>query len=518
MSKIQVMIPLLILTLLIVGSFKLAETNATPSSANQYIDVQLLGVNDFHGQLDKNDTLQGTQVGGAEYLAAYLKKYRALNENTLLVHAGDMIGGSPLLSSHFQDEPTIELLNLLKFDVGTPGNHELDEGVKEMKRLIYGGFHEKTGMFPGSVTTYISSNMIDKKTNTHLLPPYVIKELNGIKMGFIGVLTTETKQIVLPENRKEIEIIDEVQAINQTVGLLKEKGVRSIVVLAHVAVTSDSNGMNAEGVLAEMATKIDHEVDVILGAHNHRYANTVVDGKLIVQSYSNGKAFSQILLSIDQTTKDIVKKESNIVLTSHDSIEPDKETLDLLQIYRDKMKKFSHEMVAEIPEGFSRKKNDKGESPLAEIIAESSRNAMDTQIAFMHHGGIRASLSKGPITKEDLYTVLPFDHRLSKLTMTGDQIKRVLEQQWMKDKDNILQAVGLTYLWDPAAPIGSRVVEVKDREGRVLEPNKEYHVAVSDYLASGGDGFTAFKQGRVVESGPKVVTAFMEYIQQEYSY
>jgi 5'-nucleotidase len=512
------MIPLLILTLLIVGSFRLAKTNATPSSSDPYIEVQLLGVNDFHGQLDKHSTLQGTKVGGAKYLAAYLKKYRALNENTLLVHAGDMIGGSPPLSSHFQDEPTIELLNLLKFDVGTPGNHELDEGVKEMQRLIYGGFHEKTGNFPGSHTSYISSNMIDKKTNAPLLPPYVIKEINGVKIGFIGVLTTETKKIVLPENRKDIEISDEVQAINQAVALLKEKGVRSIVVLAHVAVTSDSNGMNAQEDLAKMAPKIDNEVDVILGAHNHQYADTVVDGKLIVQSYSNGKAFSQILLSIDPTTKDIVKKQSNIILTSHDSIEPDQETEALLQTYRDKMMKFTHIPIADIPEGFSRKKNDQGESPLAQIIAESSRNTMDTPIAFMHHGGIRASLSKGPISKEDLYTVLPFDHRLNKVTMTGEQIKKVLEQQWTEDKVNLLQAVGLTYLWDPNAPIGSRVVEVKDREGRVLEPNKEYHVAVSDYLASGGDGFTAFKQGEVVESGPKVVTAFMEYIEREYSH
>lgn len=512
------MIPLLISIPLLVGSFKLAETNATPSSSDPYIDLQLLGVNDFHGQLDKHDTLKGTQVGGAEYLAAYIKKYRALNENTILVHAGDMIGGSPPLSSQFQDEPTIELLNLLKFDVGTPGNHELDEGVKEMKRLIYGGFHKKTGDFSGSITSYISSNIIDKKTNTSLLPPYVIKEMNGVKIGFISVLTTETKQIVLPKNRKEIEISDEVHAINQAVAILKEKGVRSIVVLAHVAVTSDSNGMNAGEDLAKMAPKIDPEVDVILGGHNHRYANTVVDGKLIVQSYSNGKAFSQTLLRIDQTTKDIVKKESNIILTSHELIEPDKETEALLQTYRDKMKKVSHEMVADIPEGFSRKKNNKGESPLAQIIAESSRNNMNTSIAFMHHGGIRADLTKGPISKEDLYTVLPFDHRLNKVTMTGEQIRKVLEQQWTVDKDNLLQAVGITYLWDPAAPIGSRVLEVKDQEGKVLEPNKEYHVAVSDYLASGGDGFTAFKQGRVVETGPKVVTALMEYIQRAYGY
>lgn len=510
------MFPLFILILFILGSYKLAESNTNQSISDQYIQVHLLGVNDFHGQLNNDQTLLGTKVGGAEYLAAYLKKYRELNENTLVVHAGDMIGGSPPLSSVFQDEPTIEFLNLLKFDVGTPGNHELDEGVKEMKRLIYGGFHEKTGDFPGSITSYISSNIIDKKTNTPLLPPYVIKEMNGIKIGFIGVLTTETNQIVLPENRKEIEIIDEVYAINQTVELLKVKGIKTIVVLAHIAAASDLKGTNPQEDLAEMAPKINDEVDVIFGGHNHQYANTVVDGKLIVQSYSYGKAFSQVSLNIDRTTKDVVKKDANIIVTSQDLIEPDKETDALLQTYKEKMKDFSNSIVGEIPEGFARKQNPKGESPLAQMIAESARVVMNTEIAFVHHGGIRASLKKGYITQEELFSVLPFDHNLNKLTMTGDQIKLVLEQQWTEDKDNILQTVGLTYTQDPDAPIGSRILEVKDREGKIIQPDMEYEIAVSNYLASGGDGFTAFKQGKLIESGPMVVTALMEYIQRNY--
>ncbi|WP_066047282.1 bifunctional metallophosphatase/5'-nucleotidase [Robertmurraya korlensis] len=518
MSKAHIMIPLFILFLFIVGSYKLAETNFSQSISDQNVQVQLLGVNDLHGQLDKDQTLLGAKVGGAEYLSAYLKKYKGLNENTLLVHAGDMIGGSPPLSSHFQDEPTIELLNLLKFDIGTPGNHELDEGVKEMQRLIDGGFHEKTGDFPGSTTSYISSNIINKKTNTPLLPPYVIKQINGIKIGFIGVLTTETNQFVLPEQRKEIEINDEVSAVNQSVQLLKEKGVKSIVVLAHVPVESNEEGTNPQGDLAEMASKMDDEIDVIFGAHNHRYANTIVDGKLIVQSYSYGKAFSQVLLSIDPTTKDVVQKDANIIVTSQDLIEPDKETLVLLQKYREKIEGNSNTIVGVIPEGFSRKKNANGESPLAKVIAESSKNTMDTEIAFVHHGGIRASIKKGYISKEDLYTVLPFDHTLKKLTMTGEQIKLVLEQQWTEDKENILQAVGVTYQWDSDAPVGSRILEVIDREGNVLETKKEYEVTVSNYLASGGDGFTAFKEGRLVESGPRVVTALMDYIQREYSY
>ncbi|MGE1165859.1 hypothetical protein ACQJ0Y_21920 [Peribacillus simplex] len=137
-----------------------------------------------------------------------------------------MVGGSPPISSRFKDEPTIEFLNLLHFDVGTPGNHELDQGVNEMKRLIYGGFNKKTGYFQGANTSYSSANIIDTKSGTPLLPPYVIKQIDGINIGFIGVVTKETSLYVAPENRKEVEITDEVIAINRTVKLLKEGSFR----------------------------------------------------------------------------------------------------------------------------------------------------------------------------------------------------------------------------------------------------------------------------------------------------
>jgi 5'-nucleotidase len=178
LSKFQVIASLSILVFIITSTFGVTafssnqstsdQPTSSQSTVNNYHHVQLLGVNDFHGQLDKYQFVSGARVGGAEYLASYLKKYKQQNPKTLLVHAGDMVGGSPPISSQFQDEPTIEFLNQLHFDVGTPGNHELDHGVNEMKRLIYGGFNEKTGYFPGSTSSYISANIIDKKTGTPL--------------------------------------------------------------------------------------------------------------------------------------------------------------------------------------------------------------------------------------------------------------------------------------------------------------------------------------------------------------
>ncbi|PAL04978.1 bifunctional metallophosphatase/5'-nucleotidase [Peribacillus simplex] len=522
MSKFQAITSLFTLVFIIIfltykiTAFSSNHSTTNHSTSNRYIQLQLLGVNDFHGQLNKYQMVSGTMAGGAEYLAAYLKKYKQENPNTLLVHAGDMVGGSPPISSQFQDEPTIEFLNLLHFDVGTPGNHELDEGVNEMKRLIHGGFNKKTGYFQGANTAYSSANIIDRKSGIPLLPPYVIKQMDGIDIGFIGVVTKETNMYVSPENRKEVEITDEVSAINRTVKILKDKGIKVIVVLAHNSAKSEKAGANSTGALVEMAPKIDDEVDVIFAGHSHEYANTVAAGKLIVQAYSNGKAFSQVNLEIDPHTKIIVKKQAKIIATSHHHIKPDEETVALLNKYSRKLGSKFNQVIGEMPEEIRRNQDANGESPLAKMIAESEREAMGVEIAFVHQGEMRKSLKKGKITVEDLYTNMPMGHSVSKLILTGDQIKLALEQQWTKDYENRLQTVGLTYDWEAKAPIGSRIVVLKDKKGQVIQPNNEYEVAVSNYLASGGDNFTAFEQGRLVESGPQVVTALIRHIQQKY--
>ncbi|UOK59801.1 CapA family protein [Bacillus sp. OVS6] len=171
-----------------------------------------------------------------------------------------------------------------------------------------GGFHPKTGFFKGTHSDYISANVINKATGKPMFPAYSIKEIDGIKIGFIGVVTTETNQFLLPENQDQIEITDEAAAINQTVEQLNKEGIKAIVVLAHVAAKSDKNGENASEDLTEMAAYISDEVDVIFGAHSHQHANTVVDNKLIVQSYSYGKALSDVKVTIDRKRRKLYKK------------------------------------------------------------------------------------------------------------------------------------------------------------------------------------------------------------------
>jgi 5'-nucleotidase len=479
----------------------------------RYIPVQILGINDFHGQLDVHRKVDGKLVGGASYLAAYLKKYEKTNKNTLLVHAGDVVGASPPISALLQDEPTIEFLNTLGFDVGTVGNHEFDEGVKEMKRLIYGGTHPETGSFKGADFPYVAANVVDRDTGEPILPPYVIKRVNGMPIGFIGVVTTDTQNIVLPSGIKDVTFTDETKAVNKAAQELIERGVKSIVVLSHLPAYSSKDGSHASGEAVDMAKKINDEVDVIFGGHNHAYSDTVVDGKLIVESYSYGTAFSDVDLLIDPKTKDIAAKQAKIVTTYHEGIKPDPEIKQMVEQYQEDVAPLVNRVVGQADALITENNDPSGESPLGNLVADSQRAQMQTDFAFMNPGGIRADLDEGDITWGELYTMLPFGNTLVKMTLTGKQIKQLLEQQWSGSYPRILQVSGLHYTWKKDAPAGEKIIEMADTKGNPIEPNKEYTVTVNNYIASGGDGFTVLLDGKNQVVGPLALEAMVNYIE-----
>lgn len=487
------------------------KTDAHP---HRYIDVQLLGINDFHGQLDVTRNVGGKAVGRADYLAAYLKQREAENKNTLLVHAGDAVGASSPVSALLQDEPTIEFLNKLGFDVGTLGNHEFDEGVDEMLRLIYGGIHPTTGYFRGADFPYVSANVVDKKTGKPLLPPYVIKRVNGMPIGFIGVVLSDTPSIVDASGVAGVSFTDEAKAINEAAKQLKRRGVRAIVVLAHNPGVSNKDGSNANGEVVDIAKKVDDEVDVIFAGHNHAYLNAEVDGKLLVQSYSYGTAFSDVDVKIDPRTKDIVAKKAEIVTTYQDGIKPDAEIAKLIGKYEEKVAPIVNQVVGTAQTTITSKQNASGESALGNLIADAQRSALKTDFAFMNPGGIRADIEQGEVTWGELYNVQPFGNQLVKMTLTGGQIRKLLNQQWQPNQTRMLQISGLTYTWDASKPIGDKVVDIYLPNGAKLDPNAEYTVAVNSFLADGGDHFTVLTEGKNREAGPVDLDALIAYIQQ----
>lgn len=484
-----------------------------PVETKRFLQVQLLGINDLHGQLNVTRSVAGKPAGRVDVLAAYLKQREAENPNTLLVQVGDMVGASPPVSALLQDEPTIEILNRLGFDIGTVGNHEFDEGVDELLRLINGGIHEKTGDFAGSSFPWIVSNVINEKTGKSILPPYKIIKVNGTPIGFIGVVTTETPNIVIRSGVAGLKFIDEVETINHYVAKLKKQGVKSIVVLAHNPGTSGINGENPTGDLVKIANEVDDEVDIIYGGHNHAYMNAIINNKLVVQSYSYGTAFSDIDIEIDPKTNDIVSKKAEIITTFQEGIEPDPQIKQMIQKYEAKVEPIANRVVGSTSINLTAMQNANGESVLGDLIADAQRSTMKTDFAFMNPGGIRADIDAGDITWGEVYTVQPFNNDLVKVTMTGQQIRDLLNQQWGQSKTNMLQISGLTYTWDANFPIGQKVVSILLPDGSQLDLNKTYTVTANTFLVGGGDGFSVFTKAQNKEVGPVELDAFIHFIQ-----
>lgn len=457
---------------------------------NLPIGLQLLGINDFHGQLDTYNSK--INAGGVEYLATYLKQREATNPNTLLVHAGDAVGASSPVSALLQDEPTIAMLNELGFDAATVGNHEFDEGVAEMMRLIDGGSHPKTvekyGEFEGANFPYIAANLVNAATNENILQPYHIEEVNGVPVGIIGVALSDTPSIVIPNAVKDVKFTDEAEAINKYAAELKSKGVETIVVLAHNPATSAFDGSNPGEELVNIAQNVDDEVDVLFGGHNHAYTNTKVDGKIVVQSYSSGTAFSDVDLLINPKTKDVISGKAEIVTTYRDKIAPDAKIKAMLDSYVADVAPILNEVIGSTPEYISRDSSPAGETAMGNLIADAMRWQTKTDFAFMNSGGVRGDIDAGEITWKEAFTVQPFGNDLVKMNVTGAQIKTLLEQQW-GSKTRIMPISGLKVSYDESRAAGDRIVSIVKNDGTSVEMDQTYSITVNNYMAGGGDGY-----------------------------
>ncbi|TCS95927.1 bifunctional metallophosphatase/5'-nucleotidase [Hazenella coriacea] len=514
----RILVGLLSLTMLVSFPILTGFSNSSEleiAKKNQTVSVQLLSINDFHGQLDTVGKVNNKPVGTAEYLASYLRQREAENRNTMLLHVGDAVGASAPVSALMQDEPTIKFFNKLGFDLGTIGNHEFDEGVDEMLRLINGGTHPNTGKFKGAKFPYIAANVVDKKTKKPILPTHMIKRFQGVPVGFIGVVTKTTPSIVVPDGVKNVEFIDEAEAVNREVAKLKKKGVKAIIVLAHEGGFQNQTTGEITGPIADITKNLDPEVDVVFAGHSHSYLNGMIDDKLVVQAYSYGTAFADVDIVLDRKTKDIVQKKGEIVTTFHEGMTPDPKIQAFMEKAKKKVAPIIEAEVGQTTDEISRKENEAGESPLGNLIADAQRLEMKTDISFMNPGGIRSDLPAGKVTWGDLYTVQPFSNDLVKMELTGEQIRRVLNQQFQDpNRIRILKVSGLHFTWNPNRSAHDRVVDITQADGTPIDPKQTYTVTANIFLADGGDNFTVFTEGTNRVAGPSDLDALVNYVKQ----
>lgn len=470
---------------------------AGPKSVGDQVRLQVLAINDFHGQIEPYSAALGGSALLGGYLDAREDSEKLMNGTTLRLGVGDLIGASPPASALLQDEPTMQVLDQMDFKYSTVGNHEFDEGLAELQRLQYGGFSAVTGHWEPTHMQYLAANVVRTGTTEPIFPPYAIENVRGIPVGIIGVVYQGTPSIVTASGVAGLEFLNEAQTVNKYVAELKAKGVEAIIVLMHDGGAGTVTGGPITGDVVPIVTAMDDEVDVVLSAHSHNRYWGFIDGKLVTQAHSAGRAFADVDLVLDRATGDVVSKTAEIVpVASGTGVVPNAKVADIVAVAVAKVAPVVSRVIGTAASDITRTQNAAGESALGNLVADAQRWKQGTQVAIMNPGGIRADLLAGEVTWGELFTIQPFSNYMVTMKLTGAQFDDLLERQWLGQGTSIkmLQTSGLSYSWSASAPVGSKVDPLSIRIGGMpVDPAATYTVTSNNFLADGGDNFTTFK-------------------------
>lgn len=504
------------------------------------VHVKVLGFNDLHGHLEGPSgsvMVDGTKIkaGGADHFVARVVEIRNSHRNTVVVSAGDLVGASPMISSLFHDEPIIEAMNIMKLDMNAIGNHEFDEGVDELRRLANGGCHPKDGCqdgddFAGASFPFLAANVeLENSPGKLLFPATMIKEFDGVKVGFIGLTLDETPAIVPPEGIKGVKFIDEIEAINREAATLKSQGIETIIVLIHEGgyPTLKQNDRNEcpgiSGPIKEIAEKSDASIDAFVTGHTHRAYICEMSGKLVTAAKSYGRLLTEIDLMIDPATGDVIEKSAtNLVIDRSGT--PNAEVAQLITKYGTLVAPLANKPVGTITKDISRDIDENGESALGKLIADMQlwgTKAQGAQIAFMNSGGVRAPLlheasgQEGPgvVTYSEAHTVQPFGNGTVTMTFTGAQLKQLLESQFGEKRRILQPSKGFTYTWSEPASGQTEWVDAASMklDGVVIDPAKSYRITVNSFLSTGGDDFQILNDGTDRVGGDVDLEVFVKF-------
>ncbi|MFL6740403.1 MAG: bifunctional metallophosphatase/5'-nucleotidase [Sphingomicrobium sp.] len=502
----------------------------TPSSA---IEVQILALNDFHGNLERPDpvrfqlgpdTFATADAGGAAIVAEGLAELRAGHDRTITVAAGDLIGASPLASAYFLDEPTIDAMNLMGLSLASVGNHEFDKGSAELLRMQKGGCEKYTTRVPcrlerfrGARFQYLAANVFRADGST-LFPSTAIRQFGSIRIGFIGMTLKETATLVAPAGVAGLRFAEEAATANALVPQLKSAGADAVVLLIHQGGKTpetyrlgDCDGLSGD--ILPILDRLDPAIATIVSGHTHNaYACEIDRGgarRLLTSAGKYGYFVSDLRLSFDPRTRRLLAQHArNVPMIRPGTGDP--AVAALVKRYADAAAPAAARVVGRLSAPLAKSTDEQRESTVAHLIADAQlgwtrdKDRGDADLAFINSGGVRTDLvprADGSVTYGQIFALQPFGNNLVVKTLTGAQLKALLEQQFT-DKAGRAQLVPSTlipsanfgFAYDLSKPLGQRIVAM-ELDGKPIDPNGRYRVTVNNFLASGGDGYSVLTQG-----------------------
>ncbi|WP_155264304.1 bifunctional metallophosphatase/5'-nucleotidase [Sphingomonas segetis] len=500
-----------------------------PQAAQPPIEVQILAINDFHGNIETppqpvsitqaDGTVLKARLGGAAQLASALEQARQGHPYSITVAAGDLIGASPLASAYFLDEPTIDAMSLLGLSLASVGNHEFDKGSAELVRMQQGGCEKHTTRVPcrlepfaGARFQYLAAN-VQRGDGATLFPATAIKQVGPIKIGFIGETLQGTGSIVSPAGVAGLHFADEAATANALVPKLKAAGADTIVLLIHqgggVPDSFEEQGCNGiAGDILPILDKLDPAITTVVSGHTHQaYACTLQRGgaaRLLTSAGRYGILYTDLRLSFDPVSRRMIGERAvNVPVTG--AVGSDSQVAALVARYVIASKPAAERVVGHL-EAPATKSEENGESPVADLIADAQlaatkgSNRGNADLSFINSGGVRTDLvprADGRVTYGQIFALEPFGNTLVVRTLTGAQLKSLLEHQFDAQglrPSVLVPSANFHFAYDLSKPLGEHIVAMR-LDGKPIDPNGRYRVVVNSFLASGGDGYTMLTEG-----------------------
>ncbi|GAB4370097.1 MAG: hypothetical protein Kow0042_12150 [Calditrichia bacterium] len=496
--------------------------------------LHIFYTNDIHGGIteQKADFLNPEFppiLGGGASAMAIMKKVRTAatekDDACLTIDSGDIFQGT-LVGTLSKGKVVVEYMNRAGYDALVPGNHDFDLGADNLKELI------ELSEFP-----WISCNILDKSTGEVWEPlrPYIVKQIKGIKFGITGTTTVGTEYMSFPENIKGLDFIPEIPALQKVVDELRQKEKVDIVVaLVHTGLPYDTREGYMElkeTTLEEVlnrgyanAMEIAHFVsgiDILLGGHLHRGYREAwedpVNHTICIQNYGNGGNLGWLKVQIDPVTRSIMgydypADDNSLLLLQEDEFWPDSAIAQFIRAQQKIYEKGFKEIIGTTQTALTR--SGLGEAPMYNLVTDAMRERAKADFAFTNYGGIRADLDTGPITREDIFRVLPFGNQMVVFQASGAFIKKIVESK-IEGNGRGMAISGAQIQYNQTLPDGQRITRFLIN-GEPLQADKIYRVVTSDYLMEGNSGLSILRTiptEKVAYTGVLIREAVIEYIQ-----
>jgi 2',3'-cyclic-nucleotide 2'-phosphodiesterase (5'-nucleotidase family) len=520
------------LLLLLIALVTLVTSTGAATAAPQRgtIEIQILNVSDWHGQLDP--LVVGTaQVGGAAVLSAYFQADRAANPNTITLTAGDAFGATPPISGFFGDVPTIEAMNLMGFQVDTLGNHNFDGGIAHLQGLIDLADFQ-----------YVSANLENRDANLTGVEDFKIIEVGGVKVGIVGLTNPEAPTLVFPGSFGTSTPTDPIKAAIQARGKAKDAGAELVIVICHMGVTGFNSDGSPYGPLIDFAQAVNKDnnknqkIDVIIGDHTDIQFSGIINGALVYENRSKGLTYAKAKLTVDANNHKLVNLSVNsvtFVTPAAASVTADPAVAALVNGYRTQLTPIlgtvigaSNVVILRADSCFANLPSDPSsqgrrcESLVGNLTTDALRDRYGTDFAITNSGGLRDRLTCPPsgggtgfcpvysappyqITRGQVLAVLPFGNVAVTLSLNGAELKAMLENgvsAMPGVNGRFAQVSGLCFTYNIEAAAGSRVTGAvrQAADGTCtgaavdLTAASTYTIATNDFMANAGDGYPFF--------------------------